>query len=805
MDSWGNPPSYFDPDDDVLAKHCVRSLHLPFRAWSDDQMATHLGSMLQRATSHQDSWVQFIAESLDAYPTTGCVQADGTQLEHIATNLSRALNGEGKNSVAASSLTLRKSIQQTSSADRAEGAHFTTRPSAVAALEEAFKPLEVDPPLTRPEAGGGARAAAKTATVNSGAPATAGSAAATSAAATAAIDGRGRGGASKGGGSGALISSRGTGRSSTAMAPPPRGGSAARSAASSSARPGAAAKKNKMMMMDSDEASKLMLASMAGPVKPLKEKKAPVAGAKASGTGKQKAGKVAPDPFAGAVVEQPNGLVHYFQDRRKKWTYHTDATGAALLKDMIALASPLIQTVLAQLPVDTIKQGDIIYAQKPNLGANGVTWSQDNYGHLGLQAEYLRLKSIQRFTEGWQAMQRAYNAGAFRHLMDSSTGAGQQPFRVASFGGGPGFEMVAVRSFCQRHLPCAQPQGTSLDLAIEWEPCAKALGFNFTEWNVNDGEGVLRASGFERIDLAVISYVLYHYMSNEHCAEWMARRLRAHDIGAIMIISRFEDLSSQIEAMERRGIRVIKLMRQPTFTREGKQANSDHRQLLFLPGDAPMLTPLGPTERLRTTFPNVPHEDGKDPRDRSYDELVAPGTPGTPGAGESDSAGAPGAAGDARALGGAKKPAADGANSHLLTPTAEASEPPASAPQTQASSSSAAAAPKVAIGWGYEPVPQEPAGPASMPTANATAHAEMPACVPEILHEPLQALDRAELDLAVAFFQQNPAVASGTKEIVLQTEMRPDPATGMEVAAAHVILRLDFDTWAWKRVKRKVK
>ena len=75
MDSWGNPPSYFDPDDDVLAKHCVRSLHLPFRAWSDDQMATHLGSMLQRATSHQDSWVQFIAESLDAYPTTGCVQA----------------------------------------------------------------------------------------------------------------------------------------------------------------------------------------------------------------------------------------------------------------------------------------------------------------------------------------------------------------------------------------------------------------------------------------------------------------------------------------------------------------------------------------------------------------------------------------------------------------------------------------------------------------------------------------------------------------------------------------------------------
>ena len=42
-------------------------------------------------------------------------------------------------------------------------------------------------------------------------------------------------------------------------------------------------------------------------------------------------------------------------------------------------------------------------------------------------------------------MQRAYNAGAFRHLTGEGA-KGSVPFRVASLGGGPGFELVAVRT-----------------------------------------------------------------------------------------------------------------------------------------------------------------------------------------------------------------------------------------------------------------------------------------------------------------------------------------------------------------------
>ena len=41
--------------------------------------------------------------------------------------------------------------------------------------------------------------------------------------------------------------------------------------------------------------------------------------------------------------------------------------------------------VLEELPDGQEGEGKAIYAQKPNLGQNGVTWSQQDYGHRGLQ------------------------------------------------------------------------------------------------------------------------------------------------------------------------------------------------------------------------------------------------------------------------------------------------------------------------------------------------------------------------------------------------------------------------------------
>ena len=62
-----------------------------------------------------------------------------------------------------------------------------------------------------------------------------------------------------------------------------------------------------------------------------------------------------------------------------------------------------------------VAEGQRIYARKPNMGEHDVTWSQAEYGHLGLQKEYIRYKSVQRLTEAWACLQRARR----RHLRPS--------------------------------------------------------------------------------------------------------------------------------------------------------------------------------------------------------------------------------------------------------------------------------------------------------------------------------------------------------------------------------------------------
>ena len=98
---------------------------------------------------------------------------------------------------------------------------------------------------------------------------------------------------------------------------------------------------------------------------------------------------------------QEDGTAVYYQDRRKQWPYTASAAGASLLQRLLAEATPLLRSSLEALQDDPDgaelrREGERIYAQKPNMRAGGITWSQENYAHLGLQAEYLRLKSIQQ-------------------------------------------------------------------------------------------------------------------------------------------------------------------------------------------------------------------------------------------------------------------------------------------------------------------------------------------------------------------------------------------------------------------------
>ena len=95
------------------------------------------------------------------------------------------------------------------------------------------------------------------------------------------------------------------------------------------------------------------------------------------------------------------------------------------------------------------------------------------YGHLGLHRQYLRLKSIQRFTETWALLERAALTGIF----DVTHGHPRRAIRVASMGGGPGYELIAFDWFLNHYH--GSGRGTSdmisMDLEKSWGPYVRGL------------------------------------------------------------------------------------------------------------------------------------------------------------------------------------------------------------------------------------------------------------------------------------------------------------------------------------------
>ena len=135
-------------------------------------------------------------------------------------------------------------------------------------------------------------------------------------------------------------------------------------------------------------------------------------------------------------------------------------------------------------------------------GSKRITWSQDNYAHPA--QVHLRLKSIQRFTEGWEAMQRVYNAACCALDEYNSTGEAPPllkawPMRDVSLGGGPGFELGQ----CVLRAPLA---ARSADLMSPTSQRVAALRRgSCVRFNEERSTGHATASDWvEKIDLAVI-------------------------------------------------------------------------------------------------------------------------------------------------------------------------------------------------------------------------------------------------------------------------------------------------------------
>jgi len=333
-----------------------------------------------------------------------------------------------------------------------------------------------------------------------------------------------------------------------------------------------------------------------------------------------------PDEF-----ELVAGDVEYYQGQKMSWKYDISHVGHIGMSELIKRAGPLLQHCDELLDGkgsananELRREGEGIYARKPNKLTNNVTWSQKEYAHLGFQYEYLALKSVQRFTETWALIERAHRAGLLDRIISKADGsssgtvggAGNRGRRlvIASLGGGPGFELLAIEKFLQLHYgDSITAELVSLDLEESWDPYVRLLGYKFRKWDIQKGEFVsdvreaLGTGATEdfKVDFVVISYVFYHYMRSKESIDMLKNYLEKESGNAVLISTRFEKLVDRVRELEDRGLKVVKLIDQGW--------GRDDRQLVVLPSrfeaDEAAKRQNGPP-----AFPNVPYEEHKPKR-----------------------------------------------------------------------------------------------------------------------------------------------------------------------------------------------
>jgi hypothetical protein len=302
-----------------------------------------------------------------------------------------------------------------------------------------------------------------------------------------------------------------------------------------------------------------------------------------------------------------NGICEYYQDRTKKYPFYTSEEGYNLLQrlldiNVLLLAANMKMILANDDPQFFAAQGELIYEMKPSLKAYNKTWSQEEYGHPGLQRTYIKLKSFQRFTETWATLERSAAEGLF----DVHKGSDGKPLRVASIGGGPGYELLAMKMFFEKYLPDVQLELISLDLCPSWRGYVEALGFQFVQWDIHDGNllNVLNMSPGD-LTYVIISYVLI-YCSDDPTMDMLANLLTTEKVRAIIVSERSERTNG-VSMMKKRGITVCKLMDQ--------SMGQDERQCIFSSDSTILHTTNGEGKKdYIPVFPNVPFSEHKKAR-----------------------------------------------------------------------------------------------------------------------------------------------------------------------------------------------
>ena len=173
--------------------------------------------------------------------------------------------------------------------------------------------------------------------------------------------------------------------------------------------------------------------------------------------------------------------------------------------------------------------------------------------------------------------------------------------RCASLGGGPAFELDAVREFCLSKNDSVEFAFYSLDLQPGWRPYAEALGCHFVApfdvSKITPRDVVQACQG--PIDILVISY-LFIYCTTPRTADLLQHLLVKGLVKCLFVSERTHD-QDIVQLLVERGLSVTPLMPQ--------SGGKDQRQLLVLDRSRVQATQASVLDE-DSAFPNVPFARG---------------------------------------------------------------------------------------------------------------------------------------------------------------------------------------------------
>ena len=313
----------------------------------------------------------------------------------------------------------------------------------------------------------------------------------------------------------------------------------------------------------------------------------------------------------------------YYQDRDKRYPFYTNEVGYNLLqqlmernKALLHINHKLLEERASKESYDGVQEEEVkkdviirigqgLYAHKPTLRTKGVTWSTEEYSHPGLQRMYLRMKSIQRFTEVWCLLERCNMLGMFDGIIKRGEGI----LRIASIGGGPGYELLATKLFFADKAPNVELELISMDLCPAWTPFVEELGFKFIQYDINNEEGInpLQAAELERGDIhfCIVSCLMI-YCTNEKVLNMFKKLTHYDGVNAILVSERGERTKA-CSMLEELGGEVIRLIDQSN--------GMDERQAIWCSkeyaNEKLQCSPDYQAHQNESIFPNVPYCEHK--------------------------------------------------------------------------------------------------------------------------------------------------------------------------------------------------